>query len=150
MPGFRLLFPEYFNQGDNQMAEQIVRGSVKSKTIVGNGAGILGLAYFWNDPMLATVPDEVKYIVLAVFAANILLRYFTNEPVSEKGRNLKKENDKALGEAVYTLVQEVKALREFSHGQTHVDGGKPIREQHPPKKAELPQGPDDGRMTELS
>ena len=145
MPGFKIIFPEYFNQGENEMAEQIVRGSVKSKTIVGNGAGVLALAYFWNDPALATVPEQVKYIILGVFALNILLRYFTNEPVSEKGRNLKKENEKALGEAVYTLVQEVKALRDYASKQPG-----PPAEPSPPKKAELPQGPDDGRMTEIS
>ena len=67
-------------------------GAVKSKTIIGNGAGILGLVYFWNSPEMQTIPDNVKYIILAILGANMLLRFFTGKSLQEKGKKLPDSN----------------------------------------------------------
>lgn len=75
------------------MTNQVAKGSVKSKTMLANGSGIAGLLYLWNDPMLAMLPDKAKYIILAILGANMILRYFTTNSLSDKGKT---EPDKIL------------------------------------------------------
>lgn len=63
-----------------------IRGSIKSKMMMGNGGLIAGLVGFWNDPALAFLPDKAKYIILGILAANMILRYLTNSSLAEKGK----------------------------------------------------------------
>lgn len=84
------------------MNEKLV-GSVKSKTMIGNSVGIAGLLALWNDPMLAMLPEKAKYIILGVMAANMLLRWFTDKSLADKGTS---EPKPQLVKAVAALVQQ--------------------------------------------
>lgn len=82
---------------------ETANGAVKSKTIIGNGAGILGLVYFWNSPEMQTIPDNVKYIILAILGANMLLRFFTGKSLQEKGKKLP---DSTLLNTIQTALRD--------------------------------------------
>lgn len=116
---------------------ETVRGSAKSKTILGNGAGIIGLITMWNSPELAMLPDKAKYIILGVMAANIILRYLTDKSIQEKGQ--KKSPLEIAKEALIQVVsggdpEMKKALQQLVLDVLHPEGPKPEEER---KRREL-------------
>ena len=86
---------------------QKLAGSVKSKTMIANGSGIASLIAFWNDPMLAMLPEKAKYIILGVLAANMILRWITDKSLAQKGEKKAKPID---DDSKKEIVNEVTKL----------------------------------------